>query len=110
MTQHRTRFIGKQIARGETFALDSRYSANSAGSERQDREEVEGFEDDDSVVGRFPAHFHASVEDGQLVVRSKPSERKSDRNTMDRQPPSTLAQMNSFLRRFYHKPLQSVRR
>jgi|SRR5579862_3874445 len=67
-------------------------------------------EEEDGVVARYPASYHAAIEGDQLIIRSKApqQQQESDRFTFDRStrdrrdgPPRTLAQMNQFFRDYY---------
>lgn len=67
---------------------------------------LSGEADEDGVVARYPASYHAAIEDDELVIYSEAPKQKTktdlyDFKTQDRGPPRTLAQMNRFLRDYY---------
>jgi hypothetical protein len=61
--------------------------------------------DDDGVVARYPASYHAEIEDDELVIYSRAPESRTDlydfKATHDHRPPRTLAEMNQFFAGYY---------
>jgi hypothetical protein len=62
--------------------------------------------EENGVVARYPATYHAATEGNELVIYSKAPQQKTDiynfdRAAQDSQPPQTLRQMNAYLRDYY---------
>ena len=72
--------------------------------------------DESEIIERYPGHYHATVEDGELVIRKRaPDSSKSDRHEMggrtaDRRPPRTLREVNAFMRGHYGRAQRTAAR